>query len=102
MTSVTAGGVGLVAVGFDGVNDFSRTGVGDDLDAAVWASVDGITWSRAPHDEAVFGARPKPVLEMSSIIAGGPGLVAVGANRVYDTYGATEADAAVLVATFED
>jgi hypothetical protein len=50
----------------------------------------------------VFGARPKPVLDMSSIIAGGPGLVAVGANRVYDTYGATEADAAVLVATFED
>jgi hypothetical protein len=102
MTSVTAGGVGLVAVGFDGVNGFSRTRVGDELDAAVWTSVDGITWSRAPHDEAVFGARPKPVLEISSITAGGPGLVAVGANRVYDTHGATEADAAVLVATFED
>ena len=102
MTSVTAGGPGLVAVGFDGVNDFSRTGVGDHLDAAVWTSVDGITWSRSPHDEAVFGARPKPVLEMSSIIADGPGLVAVGANRAYDTSGATEADAAVLVATFDD
>jgi hypothetical protein len=101
MTSVTAGGVGLVAVGLDGVNDFSRSGNGDALDAAVWTSVDGIVWSRIAHDEPVFGAQPKPVLEMRSVIAGGPGLVAVGANRVYDTSGATESDAAVWVATLE-
>jgi hypothetical protein len=101
MTSVTAAAGGLVAVGFDGVNDHSRDGNGDELDAAVWTSIDGIAWSRVPHDLEAFGAGPKAVLEMSSAIAGGPGLVAVGANRVYDTFGATESDVAVWVATFE-
>ncbi len=60
--SVTTGGPGLVAVGFDSSG------------AAVWTSIDGITWSRVPHNEAVFG-----VGEMRSVTAGGPGLVAVGA-----------------------
>jgi len=73
MDSVTAGGPGLVAVGWD------------PMGAAAWTSVDGITWSRVPHDAAVFGAQPKPLLEMRSIIAGGPGLVAVGANTVNGT-----------------
>ena len=40
MSSVTVGGPGLVAV---------RSDVGR---AAVWISIDGITWSRVPHDEA--------------------------------------------------
>ena len=66
MSSVTAGGPGLVAVGSDG--DF----------AAVWTSVDGIIWSRVAHDEAVFGGRDG--VEMSSVTAGGPGLVAVGSD----------------------
>jgi len=61
MSSVTAGGSGLVAVG----SDVGR--------AAVWTSLDGITWSRVPHDEAVFGGAG-----MSSVTVGGPGLVAVG------------------------
>ena len=26
-----------------------------DRDAIVWTSADGLTWSRLPHDEAVFG-----------------------------------------------
>jgi hypothetical protein len=61
MASVTSGGPGLVAVG------------GDIFGAVVWTSVDGFTWSRVPHDEAVFGSGV-----MSSVTAGGPGLVAVG------------------------
>jgi len=71
MKSVTVGGPGLVAVGSDG-ND----GDGKDADAAVWTSVDGIAWSRVPHDEAVFGGTRGQ--RMNSVTAGGPGLVAVG------------------------
>ena len=96
MASVTAGGPGLVAVGGD------RQLRGQDNDAAVWTSPDGITWSRVPHDDAIFGAQPKPVLAMTSVVVGGPGLVAVGANHVHDTSGATDGEAAVWVATFED
>ncbi len=65
MSSVTAGGPGLVAVG------------SDEVDAAVWTSVDGITWSRVPHDESVFGGGD---MSMSSVTVGGPGLVAVGSD----------------------
>ena len=68
MSSVTVGGPGLVAVG----------GSADGESAAVWTSVDGFTWSRVPHDEAVFGG-PDEVL-MWSVTAGGPGLVAVGSD----------------------
>jgi hypothetical protein len=64
MFSVTAGGPGLVAGGYDG--DF-------DIDAAVWLSTDGFAWSRVPHDEAVFAGEM-----IRSLTAGGPGLVAVG------------------------
>ena len=67
MLSVTAGGPGLVAVGVDRP--------GGDADAAVWTSVDGITWSRVPHDEAVFGGAA-----IQSVTAGGPGVVAVGGD----------------------
>jgi hypothetical protein len=69
MRSVTVGGPGLVAVGWDGelIADIP------DTDAAVWTSVDGVTWSRVPHDEGIFGAA-----FMMSVTAGGPGLVAVG------------------------
>jgi len=71
MTSVTAGGPGLVAVGFsDDGPDGSRTR------AAVWTSPDGLAWSRLSHDEAVFGGTKGQT--MNSVIVGGPGLVAVG------------------------
>jgi hypothetical protein len=76
MSSVTAGGPGLVAVGW--VGDTLAEG---DQDAAVWTSPDGWVWSRVPHDEAVFGG-PR-WQEMTSVTAGGPGLVAVG----YDASG---------------
>ena len=74
MGSVTAGGPGLVAVGWDLV--------GFDADAAVWTSPDGVTWSRVPHDEEVFGGRSYQA--MRELTAGGPGLVAVGEDRSRD------------------
>lgn len=73
MTSVTTGGPGLVAVG----NDWSS---GHET-PAVWTSIDGFVWSRAPHDEAVFGSN----LKMYSVVAGGPGLVAVGDSQAPDS-----------------
>jgi hypothetical protein len=69
MSSVVAGGPGLVAVGVDTS--------GDDTDAAVWTSPDGLTWARVSHDEEVFGAGQR----MSSVVVGGPGLVAVGVDH---------------------
>jgi hypothetical protein len=103
MDSVTAGGPGLVAVGRDTYG------------ASVWTSIDGITWSWVQNPNPVFGTdRPKSLLEIRSIIAGGPGLVAVGSHSVVDhsydspyrvavpTIGATDSDAAVWVARFED
>ena len=82
MLSVTSGGPGLVAVG-------SASGDGT-LDAAVWTSRDGFTWSRV-HDKTVFAATECRVFcegsrfvdtdeEMRSVTVGGPGLVAVGSN----------------------
>lgn len=66
MTSVAAGGPGLVAVGWD----FGRAA------AAVWLSTDGIEWWRVEHDELVFGGGTG----MGSVSVGGPGLVAVGVD----------------------
>ena len=45
----------------------------------MWTSVDGNTWNRVPHDEAVFGGGGNPA--MLSVTAGGPGLVAVGRSN---------------------
>ena len=59
MSSVSAAGPGLVAVG------------GNDTGPASWTSVDGTTWSRVPFDETANG-------HMGSVTVGGPGLVAVG------------------------
>jgi hypothetical protein len=82
MWSVTIGGPGLVAVGVDGVGDsgIDQDSAPGDRDAAVWTSVDGITWSRVPHDEVVFGgANDQGMLDVT---VGGPGLVAVGFDGV--------------------
>ncbi len=70
MLGVTSGGLGLVAVGWD-----SSDG---DLDAAVWTSLDGLSWSRVPHEEAIFGGDNDQ--EMWAVTSGGQGLVAVGAD----------------------
>jgi hypothetical protein len=82
MNSVTAGGPGLVAVGWDGIGDFSSV-LRDPGSAVVWTSVDGITWSRVPHDESVFGPADKRQ-KITSVTVGGPGLVAVGTERGQD------------------
>ncbi len=74
MVSVTASGSLLVAVGSDTS--------GGELDAAVWTSLDGLAWSRVPHDEAVFGGKGDQA--MSSVIVGGPGWVAVGSDGFDD------------------
>jgi hypothetical protein len=66
MASVTAGGPGLVAVGWDWTTGRGR--------AAVWTSRDGLRWSRVAHDPGVLGGD----WSMSGVTAGGPGLVAVG------------------------
>ena len=63
MFSVTTGGPGLVAVGDDSS--------GQDSDAAVWTSPDGVISSRIPHDEAVFGGEGGQL--MLSVTDGGPG-----------------------------
>ena len=68
MDSVTAGGPGLVAVGFD-----HRPSA---QDGAAWTSSDGITWSRVPDDEEVFGG--EGFHSMLGVTSGGPGIVAVG------------------------
>ena len=44
----------------------------DDGDAAVWTSVDGMSWSRVAHDEAVFGGVGGDQ-RMHSVTAGGSG-----------------------------
>ena len=75
MSRVIAGGPGLVAVGSDGTN--LR---GKNIDAAVWTSSDGITWSRVPHDDAVFGGDGDQVIK--GVAVGGPGFVAVGSETI--------------------
>ena len=73
---LAAGGPGVVAVGDD------STGYGN---AAVWVSSDGTSWSRVPHDETVFGGTGVQVIH--AVIAGGPGLVAVGGRWLEDEPG---------------
>ncbi|MGI9624742.1 MAG: hypothetical protein ACR2PK_18060 [Acidimicrobiales bacterium] len=72
MNSVTAGGPGLVAVGWvmsprqgslDGAPFLAPV-------AAVWTSVNGISWSRVPHDETVFGGDYGQ--SINSVTAGAP------------------------------
>jgi hypothetical protein len=75
MGTVTTGGPGLVAVGWELVSGFNAN-------AAVWTSSDGVSWSRVPHDEDIFGGQSYQA--MSGVTAGGPGLVAIGEDRSRD------------------
>jgi hypothetical protein len=93
INSVTVGGPGLVAVGQDDPEGSPAEGWVDS-DAAVWVSADGYTWTRVPHDEAVFGGPEGQ--RMMSVTAGGPGLVAVGSDY---RDGSGWPDAAVWVST---
>ena len=82
IASVAQGGPGFVAVGSAGP------------DAAAWTSTDGITWSRVPHDNAIFGGQPR--VGMSSVVAFGSEIVAVGDSGVD-----WDLDAAVWIAKVE-
>ena len=70
IVSVTAEGPGLVAVGVDNSGDQPDA-------AAVWVSDDGYTWTRI-NDPAALGG---PGTQILSVMAGGPGLVAVGVDN---------------------
>lgn len=74
MTDVVAVEGGFVAVGADGS--------GGDLDAAVWFSPDGLTWTRVAHDEAVFGGDGGPDSRVDQVMTGlaatPDGVLAVG------------------------
>lgn len=83
VSSVTAGGPGLVAVGYSDTGA-SRSGV-------AWASEDGHTWTRV-EDEAFGGTGDRATV--LSVTAGGPGLVAVG---MVDAASAENGGAAVWV-----
>jgi hypothetical protein len=79
--SVVAEGPGLVAVGHTGTDeDYYDEDPDQESDAAVWVSPDGISWSRVPHDESVFGGDGQ--VAMHDITVGGPGLVAVGGGEL--------------------
>jgi hypothetical protein len=77
MRSVIVGGPGLVAVGWDGQGILADD---PNLEAAIWTSVDGYTWSRVPHEDDVFGGA-----WIEAVTVGGPGLVAVGGTGGYNT-----------------
>jgi hypothetical protein len=83
MRSVTQFGSRLVAVGFD------RPDGGDDQ-AAVWVA-DGGVWRRIPFQPSFGGPGDQ---QMASVVAGGPGLVAVGFTGT-----SAGADAAVWVSS---
>ena len=76
MNAVTTGGPGLVAVGT------SAPGLHKD-DAAVWTSTDGLRWARAPDDSGDLSGAGDHL--MADVVAGGPGLVAVGSVGSVDT-----------------
>jgi len=68
INAVLPAGPGLVAVGTDDS--------GGDLDAAVWTSTDGQTWTRVPHVEATLGG--PGTQRMSSLCVFGKAIVAAG------------------------
>ena len=88
ISSVTSGGPGLVAVGD------VRSGQGASSNGVVWTSQDGTSWSRVPHDDEIFGRSEagRCCTHMTDVVAGGPGLVAVGADWVGDEPGGSEDD----------
>lgn len=76
MNAVATGGPGLVAVGT------SAPGLHKD-DAAVWTSTDGLRWILVPDDSGDFSGAGDH--HMADVVAGGPGLVAVGSVGSVDT-----------------
>ena len=98
LQAITAGGPGFIAVGAEcpvscpwvsegeWQEDFIGSAPGwDSWTAAVWVSENGLEWERVPHDEAVFGGAGDEI--MLDVVAGGPGLVAVGMTDEWLTGG---------------
>ena len=85
LTSVTAGGQGFVAVGWDGFPP-----AGAESRAVVLTSADGLIWERVPHNPEVFGDREPGdgVTAMQSVVSFGGGLIAVGQAPSSDGHGA--------------
>lgn len=63
MNAISTEKDGMVAVG--ATEDVRG---GDGLNAVVWISTDGSTWSRVGHDEAVFGSQAAKSSEMWSVV----------------------------------
>jgi len=92
MNAVAAGGPGLVAVGYDQAEAGTDDAGGRSTDAAVWTSVDGLAWARVP------GTRRSSRRELAGderVVAGGPGLVAVGYDSASQGWSGLDANAAV-------
>jgi hypothetical protein len=69
---VASDGDSLVAVGFH--HELGTSGSGDFFgDSVVWTSPDGITWTRRPHDQELFGGSV-----MHRLVYGPGGYLAVG------------------------
>jgi hypothetical protein len=81
MHGVVAAGLGVIAVGSD------RSG--DDWNAVVWTSADGLTWAWARNDGGDFGGWYDQ--GMSGVAAFGPGVVAVGSADGAGIYEETNA-----------
>jgi hypothetical protein len=69
--AITPGGPGLVAVGQGIVPDHGFDGV-------VWVSTDGLTFTAVPDESDALGGLGDQ--DMHAVVAGGPGLVAVGTD----------------------
>ena len=89
LTAITATEFGFVGVGTEElVENACYADADGDCRAVVWTSVDGTTWTRVPHDEAVFGGGPDKQ-EMSDVTTIGSGVLAVGTSVWYSPDGTT-------------
>jgi hypothetical protein len=83
LTAITATEFGFVGVGTEElIENACQEGAHGDCRAAVWTSVDGTTWTRVPHDEAIFGGGPDKQ-DMSDVTTIGSGVLAVGTSVWY-------------------
>lgn len=101
INGVAAVGSGFVAVGSEGddpipLEPSNEPSESFETHAAVWHSEDGITWSRAPHHEALSGRNGGVV--MNDIAYDGTSLVAVGDEyhqaELFALYGWSDGDPA--------
>lgn len=99
MAAVAATRSGFVAVG--------AAEEGEDFDAAVWTSPDGLSWTRVAHDEAVFGGDAtggrRLDQTMTDVVTAGTGLVAVGTETAGPEYpedlAGDDSDAAIWISS---